>query len=190
VWADEPAARPAEPTPVRLSFVPSSAELIRRRTQAWAALPWIDKAVADARDPSNVVAFGALLAPFLSEELRGGELSGAVQELAHPLIVQLHVTRRDSERLRYLLIAQRKLHAANKRGANAELTGGREVLEDAVLLYDLMERAAGNEPTAAPAITSEGGGATDDDDDPNRPRKRRRRRRGGRRRRHEQSRAR
>jgi tRNA nucleotidyltransferase/poly(A) polymerase len=185
VWADEPAARPAAPTPVRLSFVSSGSELVRRRTHAWASLPWIDKAVADARDPSNAVAFGALLAPFLSDELRGGELNSAVQELAHPLIVQLHVTRRDSERLRYLLIAQRKLHAAHKRGAQAELTGGREVIDDAVLLYDLLERAAGNEPTA-PAIASEGGGPSEDDDDPNRPRKRRRRRRGGRRRRHEQ----
>jgi len=183
VWADEPVARPATAAPVRLSFVPSGGELIRRRRLAWAALPWIDKAVAEARDPSNAVAFGALLAPFLSDELRGGELNAAVQEVAHPLIVQLHVTRRDSERLRFLLIAQRKLYAAGKRGSHAELTGGREVIDDAVLLYELLERAAGNEPKAAPAITSEGGAVTDDDDDPNRPRKRRRRRRGGRRRR-------
>jgi len=188
VWADEPQARPAAAAPVRLSFVPSGPELVRRRMLAWATLPWIDKAVGDGRDPSNAVAFGALLAPFLSEELRGGELNSAVQELAHPLIAQLHVTRRDSERLRYLLIAQRKLQAAKKRGSQAELAGGREMLEDAVLLFELMERAAGKEPGAAPAITPEEGRDDDDDDnDPNRPRKRRRRRRGGRRRRHERA---
>ena len=185
VWADEPAARPATAAPVRLSFVSPGAELVRRRRHAWAALPWIDKAVTEARDPSNAVAFAALLAPFLPDELRGGELSSAVQELAHPLIQQLHVTRRDSERLRYLLIAQRKLQAAQKRGAQAELTGGREVIDDAVLLFELMERAAGNEPKAAPAIASEAAGADAEDDDPTRPRKRRRRRRGGRRRRRE-----
>ena len=148
-------------------------------------LPWIDKAVGEGRDPSNAVAFGALLAPFLSEDLRGGELNGAVQELAHPLIGQLHVTRRDSERIRYLLIAQRKLQAAKRRGSKAELSGGREMIEDAVLLFELMERAAGHEPGAAPAITPEEGREDDDDGDPDRPRKRRRRRRGGRRRRHE-----
>jgi len=186
VWADEPQARPAAAAPVRLSFVPPGGELVRRRMLAWATLPWIDKAVGDGRDPSNAVAFGTLLAPFLSEELRGGELNSAVQELAHPLIAQLHVTRRDSERLRYLLIAQRKLQAASKRGSQAELAGGREMLADAVLLFELMERAAGKEPGAAPAITPEEGRDDDDDDnDPNRPRKRRRRRRGGRRRRHE-----
>jgi Poly A polymerase head domain/Probable RNA and SrmB- binding site of polymerase A len=185
VWADEPAVRPAAAAPVRLSFVPSGGELVRRRRLAWETLPWIDKAVADGRDPSNAVAFGVLLAPFL-DDLRGGELNGAVQELAHPLIVQLHVTRRDSERLRYLLVAQRKLLAATKRGTQAELSGGREVIDDAVLLFELMERAAGKEPGAAPVITPEEGRDDDEDDsDPNRPRKRRRRRRGGRRRRHE-----
>jgi hypothetical protein len=186
VWADEPAVRPAAAAPVRLSFVPPGGELVRRRTIAWATLPWIDKAVAEGRDPSNAVAFGALLAPFLSEDLRGSDLNGAVQEIAHPLIVQLHVTRRDSERLRYLLIAQRRLLAANRRGVQAELSGGREVLDDAVLLFELLERAAGNEPGSVPAITPQEGRDDDgDDNDPDQPRKRRRRRRGGRRRRHE-----
>jgi poly(A) polymerase len=185
VWADEPAVRPAAAAPVRLSFVSSGRELVRRRTLAWAALPWMDRAVADGRDPSNAVAFGALLAPFLPEDVRGGELGASVQELAQPLIQQLHVTRRDSERMRYLLVAQRKLHAAGKRGAQAELAGGREVIDEAVLLFELMERAAGKEPQQAPPIAADAGAATEEDDDPDRPRKRRRRRRGGRRRRHE-----
>src|SRR5262249_4472028 len=87
VWADEPRAGPAAAAPVRLSFVSSGVELVRRRKHAWAALPWIDRAVADGKDPSNAVAFGALLAPYLPDELRGGELGSAVQELAHPMIV-------------------------------------------------------------------------------------------------------
>ena len=65
------------------------------------------------------------------------------------MIVQLHVTRRDSERLRYLLVAQRKLLAANKRGVQAELAGGREVIDEAVLLFELMERSAGEAAGAA-----------------------------------------
>ncbi|HET9624172.1 MAG TPA: polynucleotide adenylyltransferase PcnB [Kofleriaceae bacterium] len=187
VWADEPAVLRPTAAPVRLSFVSPGRDLTRRRMLAWSILPWIDRAVADARDPSNAVAFCALLAPFLPDELRGPELHGAVQELAHPLIVQLHVTRRDSERLRYLLIAQRKLLAANKRGTQAELMGGREMIDDALLLFELLERGAGKEPSAAPAIAPSEGRDDEagDDDDPNQPRKRRRRRRGGRRRRRE-----
>jgi tRNA nucleotidyltransferase/poly(A) polymerase len=185
VWADVPAVRVAAPPPVRLSFVPPGGELVRRRRLAWAALPSIDQAVADGRDPSNAVTIGALLTPFLSEDLRAVELNGAVQEVAQPLIVQLHVTRRDSERLRYLLIAQRKLSAATKRGVQAELAGGQEMIHDAVLLYELLERAAGRDPGAAPAIAPSEGRDDEalDDDDP--ARKRRRRRRGGRRRRRE-----
>jgi len=185
VWADVPVVRPA-PAPVKLSFVPPGGELVRRRARAWAALPGIDQAVAAGRDPSNAVAFGVLLAPFLPEELRPTELAGAIQEVANPLIVQLHVTRRDSEKLRYLLIAQRKLVAAVKRGVQAELAGGKEMVDDALLLFELLERAAGRDPGTAPAIApSEGRDDEVDDGDPDHPRKRRRRRRGGRRRRHE-----
>jgi poly(A) polymerase len=183
VWADEPPARPAHAMAVKLSFLPA-AEMTKRRALAWEALGQLDSAVADGRDPSNAVAFGILLAAFLPEELRGGELHGAINELAHPLIQQLHVTRRDSERLKYILIAQRKLAAAKKRGVQAELAGGRELIDDAILLYALLDRASGNESATLPAAIATGEGRDDeeDSDDPNRPRKRRRRRRGGRRR--------
>lgn len=184
VWADESAPRPVPVAPVRLSFLEAGPELVRRRQLTWAAMPWIDRAVEDGRDPSNAVAFGSLLAPFLPDELRGGELHGAVQELAHPMIVQLHITRRDSERLRYLLLAQRKLQAAKKRGGQAELAGGRDLIDDAMLLFELLERAAGLEPTALAAVAT-GEGRDDETEDGEHPRKRRRRRRGGRRRRRE-----
>jgi poly(A) polymerase len=184
VWADEvPVLRPVTAAHIRLSFLPAS-EVGKRRALVWAALEQLDIAVKDGRDPSNAVAFGILLAPLLPDELRGGELQNAVQEVAHPLIMQLHVTRRDSERLRYLLLAQKKLAAARKRGAQVELAGGRELIDDAVLLYALLERAAGGNPEL-PAVLASGEGREGDDDDPNQPRKRRRRRRGGRRRRGE-----
>jgi hypothetical protein len=99
------------------------------------------------------------------------------------MIVQLHITRRDSERLRYLLLAQRKLAAAKKRGGQAELAGGRDLIDDAVLLFELLERAAGNDPGAVPAVSPQEGRDDEASDDASGPRKRRRRRRGGRRRR-------
>lgn len=182
VWADEPPARPAFAATLRLSFLPH-AEHAKRRALAWEALARLDAAVAEGRDPSNAVAFGALIAPFIpTNELRGGELHAALHELSHPLIGQLHVTRRDSERLRHILIAQRKLAAAHKKGSSAELSGGRELIGDASLLYALLERAAGGEGAMPEPIAMDEGRDDDEDDDPNRPRKRRRRRRGGRRR--------
>lgn len=184
VWADEPAVRPATAASIRLSFLDPGPALLERRKLAWATLPGIDTAVEGGKDPSNAVAFGTLLAPFLPDDLRGGELHSAVQELAHPMIVQLHITRRDSERLRYLLLAQRKLQAARKKGGSAELAGGRDLIEDALLLFGLLERGAGKEPEDVPAIAmSEGRDDEADEDTGDGPRKRRRRRRGGRRRR-------
>jgi poly(A) polymerase len=195
VWADEPPARPAHAASVRLSFL-GPAELVKRRELAWATLAQVDAAIAEGRDPSNAVAFGALLAPFVAtgfggsvDDLRGRELEAAIQELSQALITQLHVTRRDSERLRYLLIAQRKLAAAQKKGGQAELAGGREMIDDAILLYGLLERAAGHDATLPVPTVATGEGREDEagEDDPNQPRKRRRRRRGGRRRRYGES---
>ncbi|HEY3805257.1 MAG TPA: polynucleotide adenylyltransferase PcnB [Kofleriaceae bacterium] len=186
VWADEPAARPALAAAVKLSFL-GAAELSERRAMVWKVLEQLDLAIKDGRDPSNAVAFGTLVSSFVhfEHEPRGNVLQAAIHELSEPLINQLHVTRRDSERLRYLLVAVRKLAAARKRGATAELAGGRELIDDAVLLYTLIDRAAGGDATlAVPEVTSaEGSGPIEtDEDDPSQPRKRRRRRRGGRRR--------
>lgn len=185
VWAEEPVARPVAAAAVRLSFLPEGADLVRRRELAWTALAEIDRAIVDGRDPSNAVAIGAVLAPFVfgGDEIKGADLHGAIQELVHPVIVQLHVTRRDSERLRYLLLAQKKLQLARKKGAQAELAGGRDLIDDAVLLFELLERSAGRELGELTAVAT--GEGRDDEEDGDHPRKRRRRRRGGRRRRHE-----
>ncbi|MGE0869281.1 MAG: polynucleotide adenylyltransferase PcnB [Kofleriaceae bacterium] len=188
VWQDEPMSRPSQAAMIRLSFLPDGPELVRRRELAWKALAEIDRMVGDSRDPSNAVAFGAMMAPFIfgGDELRGSELHSAIQELAHPMIVQLHVTRRDSERLRYLLLAQKRLYNARKRGVQAELAGGRDLIEDAVLLFEIIERAIGNDPGAIATVApGTNGSAAADDDDPDPTRKRRRRRRGGRRRRYD-----
>lgn len=181
VWADEPIV-PPHAAAVRLSFVAGD-DLVRRREQAWASLPWLDQALQDNREVSNAVAFGCLLAPFIPDDIRGGELHSAIHEIANPMIVQLHATRRDSERLRFLLLAQRKLATAKQRGGSAELPGGRDQIDDALMLYGLLSRAAGNsaDDSAAPIIATDEG-RSDDDQDPGQPRKRRRRRRGGRRR--------
>jgi len=150
VWADDPPGRPALATPVKLSYL-AGAELAKRRTITWAALEQMDAAIVSGRDPSNAVAFGVLIAPFIhftgDAEPRAGVLQGAINEVSQPLITQLHVTPpRPSERLRYLLIAQRRLSAARRRNVQAELSGGRELIDDATLLYTLLERAPATTP--------------------------------------------
>ncbi len=191
VWANEVpvrAARPVAAVPVQPTYAPVTGDIVRRRQLAWQALAELDRAVAEGRDPSNAVALGALIAPFVfgnpaDPEPRGPDLHGALQELVHPVIVQLHVTRKDSERLRYILLAQRKLQAARKKGGQAELAGGRDLIDDAVLLFELLTRSTGQPVGDLPEVTSTGEGRDDEDGDDSDPAtKRRRRRRGGRRR--------
>jgi hypothetical protein len=163
-------------------------EIAVRREQTWAALAELDRAIAQGRDPSNAVAFGVLLAPFLPDDVRGGDLYAAMHELSYPLIQQLRVTRRDSERLKFILIGQRKLAHARRRGVAPELGGGRELVDDTTLLHALLERAAGREVGELPEVVGERGdddaaeGELEGAGDGDQPRKRRRRRRGGRRR--------
>lgn len=191
VWADDSPARPALATELQLSFL-TNGELAKRRALAWLALEKLDLVVKAGNVPSTAVAFGVVMAPFVhfgdEAEPKPSAVAAAVEEISAPLISELRVTRRDSERLRYLLIAHRRLLSARRRNAPVELAGGQELLEDAMLLYTLVERAAGNDATPPPAIaTSErsggAGGTASEGEDSDRPHKRRRRRRGGRRRR-------
>ncbi|MEZ4361872.1 MAG: polynucleotide adenylyltransferase PcnB [Kofleriaceae bacterium] len=206
VWFDErPALVPAAPSEVQLSAVTDLADLAARRARAWTLLTAIDSALAAGRDPANAVALAAMLAAFMPDEQQRANDQTAVYELAHPLVAQLHVTRRDSERLRFLLLAQRKILAARRRGAKPELYGTRELMEDAHELVALLTGQGGTAPARggkraaataeaheapAPAepqleLALEAGGDGGDDveelDADGEPRKRRRRRRGGRR---------
>ena len=98
----------------------------------------LDAALAAGREPSNAVALAALLVPFMPEDAARQNEQAAIYDLSQPLVSQLHVTRRDSERLRYLLTAQRRILQAQRRGAKPELFGGREFVEDAQELAVLL----------------------------------------------------
>lgn len=193
VWADDPPARPPPVRAPRLSFLDENALTLRRAT-AWRALEKLDLAVKAGDLPSPAVALGAAVAPFIysgaDHEAKGGGVGQAVEEVLGPLISDLRVTRRDSERLRYLFTAHRRLVAAGRLKVPAELAGSHDVFEEAILLYTLVERALGNDatPPTVVATSERGGGAggmASEGEDADRPHKRRRRRRGGRRRRAE-----
>lgn len=193
VWADEPEVRAIPAPALQLSFL-AERELTMCRAVAWRGFEQLDLAVREGDLPSTAVALGVVMAPFIyfgsDNEPKTVVVSAAVEEVVAPLISELRVTRRDSERLRYLLSAYRRLIWAARRNVAAELSGGQELLEDATLLYTIVERAAGNDAVRPVAIATTdrrggAGGVASDSDDTDQPRKRRRRRRGGRRRRAE-----
>jgi poly(A) polymerase len=197
VW-DDARPRAVRRHPPRLAFIPDAAELSRRRALAWATLDQVDHGVRAGHDLSNALVLSALLAPFAADTIvaaatRPGEANQVILDLGQPVVDQLRVARRDAERTRYALFGLRRVAAARARNLPVDGGGGRESLEDALQLAELLAAARAGAP--ATAAVGGGGGGGDDTDDATEtdtetdvdgePRKRRRRRRGGRRQRGE-----
>jgi poly(A) polymerase len=186
--------------PGRAAVAVGGAQLEESRRVAWGLLSQIDAWVAAGNDASNALVVGALLHPFVLDRViapgsRPGDANAVILELGQPLIDQLHVPRRDAERARQILLFQRRVVPARRRRGRPEAVAGRDFFDDAVLLFELSERAAGRpapeleelraqsthgdaEGHGAAGAPAAGNGVSVEGDE---PRKRRRRRRGGRR---------
>ncbi len=180
VWDDQKPRLARRHAP-RLAFLPDAGELARRRELAWATLEQVDVAVKAGQELSNALVLSALLAPFAADTIvaaatRPGEANQVILDLGQPVVDQLRVARRDAERTRYALFGLRRVAAARARNLPID-GGGRDSLEDAVQLADLLAAAQGGGPRVEPGTDDAEAGEGDDE-----PKKRRRRRRGGRRR--------
>ncbi len=206
VWADAPPLAAVAPRLriLRLSFLRDAATVAARRRNLWNTLPLIDAALERGEDISNMVALGTLFNSFLIDdvELANAEHNAAMHELAYPVLSELRITRRDSERLRFLLMAQRKLTMAARKQTKPQLFGSHDLLLEAVALFSLTSLGAGRTIPAiavtvagtsrddtADAGDGDGNGESDGEPGPDgeteldsdgQPRKKRRRRRGGR----------
>lgn len=165
VWFEERPRLPlAGPAPISVTGLDEPQEVVRRRTRAWQMLQRLDAAVVGGREVSNAVALAALLVPFLPEDANRQNEQAAIADLAQPLVGQLHVTRRDSERLRYLLQAQRRILQSLRRGTKPELFGGRELMEDALELAALQAPPAAAKGKADPGVVQPQAGAAELDE--------------------------
>jgi tRNA nucleotidyltransferase/poly(A) polymerase len=147
-------AMSAAPAPVRISGISEGQDLTTRRGRAWRMLQQIDVAVANGRDPANAVALAAALVSFMPDEQLRQNDQAAIYDLCNPLVTQLHVTRRDSERLRFLLTAQRRVVVAQRRGTKPEIYGGRDLIEDAMELSALMSPPSTRTPGPTATVTA------------------------------------
>jgi poly(A) polymerase len=196
---DEPVDMPHEPLDdeeaewwatwqpkVRLavSFL-SSAALSERREHAWRVLDILDELSANGVEMSNSLLLAAVLCPFVFDELvepgtGTADAGAALNELARPLIEELQVARRDSEQIRQILQAQRRLVPSRRRRGRPDALARREFFNDALAVYEITVRAQGGTEGDLEFwrdLRRAGSGESEDDQ------QRRRRRRGGRRRR-------
>ena len=138
VWADEPPARPAAAAPVRLSFVPAGAELVRApRARVGGA-----RRRSTSRSPTAAIRRTRSRSARCSRRSCPTSCAAASSTRAvHELVAAAdrpaprHPARQRAPALPADRAAQARARRS-KRGAQAELAGGRELIDDAVLLYD------------------------------------------------------
>ncbi len=185
--ADEPTGQRPRAQQARPAAAPGAMEA--RRAHAWAMLSEIDQRLQAGVELSNSLLLAAVCVPFVFDDLlengiRPIEANDTVLEVLHPLVQQLQIARRDAERCRQILLAQRRLAPARRRRAQPMALVRRDFFGDALLAYEMMARVGGHD-TADLAYWSklhaqDGSGEKSGEF---RTGKRRRRRRGGRRRR-------
>ena len=172
-------------------------DIEERRALAWRIVSLLDQH-EDRRELTNPLVLGALVSAFVVDDLlrpgvRPVEANDRVLEVLQPIVAHLHVARRDAERTRQILIAQRRMVPARRRRARPMAMVRRDYFPEALLLFDLLNRATDGDPDDVERwrrLEREGSRQSGNGDgaDGARDSRRRRRRRGGRRRRRSASR--
>jgi len=166
----------------------------------------IDALVRGGYNPSNALLVCALIAPFIFDQLfdadgdaqQNRDAIAIIEQLAEPIVLSMRVSRRDAERTRQILVAERRLGPSKKRRGRPMALVRRDWFADALTLFELMHPGAEGEVADEIArwhrLMREGGGdhppptgtsagPPSADAAAGEGPKRRRRRRGGRRRR-------
>jgi poly(A) polymerase len=148
--------------------------------------------VKDMEQPTNAVLLGALLLPFVPELLapdapRGADGMAKLEAIAKPVLERMRVSRRDAERTRQVLLAQRRLVPSRRRRGRSSALLSRDYFVCALELLELaasVDDSLTSEAARWRRVLREGPGnatAAGEDGAPG-GKRRRRRRRGGRRR--------
>jgi poly(A) polymerase len=174
--------------PNRWTFLQSPEERAARRQVAWRMLSELDELCRKNEEVTNALVLSSLLAPFLiptvvSSELTPLEANQAVEEMLIPLARELQIARRDAERTRQILLAQRRLSPSRRRRDKPMSLVRRDYFEETLRTYELHGRATGHVDVEDVEywrrLQAQGAMV----ENQRRSGKRRRRRRGGRRRR-------
>jgi poly(A) polymerase len=112
----------------------------------------IDTLVRAGAAPSNALLVSALVAPFAFDALyesEGGEplrdAIGVLEDIAAPIVISMRASRRDAERARQILMAQRRLMPSRRRRGRPMALVRRDWFLEALGLLELMHPGADGE---------------------------------------------
>jgi poly(A) polymerase len=172
----------------------------------------LDQLVRAGLTPTNSLLVCVLVAPFAFDALyepdgdarEFRDAVAVIEDIAAAIVGSMRVSRRDAERARQILVAQRRLGPSKRRRGRPMALVRREWFNDALALFELMHpqpeaevadeiarwhrltrEGSAEHPRAAAGPTAIAAAATAESNGDSADRKRRRRRRGGRRRRRE-----
>ena len=106
----------------------------------------IDALVRGGYNPSNALLVCALIAPFVFDQLfdadgdaqQNRDAIAIIEQLAEPIVLSMRVSRRDAERARQILVAERRLGPSKKRRGRPMALVRRDWFADALQLFELM----------------------------------------------------
>jgi poly(A) polymerase len=148
VPAEEPSAPPvdAETPTERIEPVEAAPAAVTMPTPSAPIMTGPGEETFWTSPPTNALLLTALVAPFVPEvhSDRPGELFSAVDDALNPLATRMRVSRRDFERARQILLLQKRLAPSRRRRGRPMQLTRREYFGEALALYELLSRAAGD----------------------------------------------
>lgn len=109
----------------------------------WQALDRLDARVRGRRPPSNAVIVCVLLGPFIGIEAfeesdRVRDVGQLIDDRTRPLLDRMRPSRRDSERARQMLLAQRRIAPSKRRRGRPLTLVRRDYFAEALEVYELL----------------------------------------------------
>ena len=166
-------------------------KLSARQNNAWRILEDLDEKMQRGEPLSNALLLAAITTPFVLEDvlqsgIRTGEAISIVNKILQPLVSELHVARRDAERARQIVLAQRRMAPSRRRRGKPMNLVGRDFFGEALSIFTMTQTIAGHseeEIKRWEQLRGQEKVEAENADELHHNRRPRRRRRGGRRRR-------
>ena len=146
-------------------LVPEVAALFRDRPDSDEA-KWLWRVFEglDARRepvPANAVLLCALAGPMLGDAIfdegvggRGRDVGQLVEERMRPMLERMRVSRRDIERARQILLAQRRIAPSKRKRGKAQNLLRRDYFEESLQVFELVGQAIRPDPAGLEEVAS------------------------------------